>query len=264
MTGPGQGDHKDSAYATRSVQRAIDIITSFSGEKPEQGLSELAAHLGLHKSTAHRLINVLAGSGLLERNPHNGKYRLSLKFFELGSLVMDQMDIRREALPHLQDLSARIGETVHLVIRDYNEAIYIEKVERPNTMVRYSRIGKRIPLHCTAVGKVLLAALPEWELADLLSKCDLSPRTSMTITCPVALMEELARVRTQGYAVDDQELEEGLMCLAAPIRNHQGQVVAAISISGSPARFAEGHIEAKVAELIAAANNISISLGYRG
>ncbi|KKM09794.1 hypothetical protein SY88_16465 [Clostridiales bacterium PH28_bin88] len=249
---------REGTQAIRSVRRALEILSSFNADKPEWNLLELSEHLGMHKSTIHRLVLSLCDGGFLERNPSTKKYRLTLKLVELGTLVLSQMDLRKEAFPYLQELSDRVGETVHLVVRDGADAIYIEKVERPNAVVRYSRVGKRLPLYCTAVGKVLLAGRPDEEIRSIVSASSPVALTSNTLTDKEALYEHILRVRSWGFATDNEELEYGLQCFAAPIRNHRGEVVAAVSISGSPVRF-----QGREQELVAAVTETGLSISQR-
>ncbi|GAW93780.1 IclR family transcriptional regulator [Calderihabitans maritimus] len=255
---------EDERYTIRSIDRAIDILFCFTKDGSEFSITELAKLLKLHKSTVHRLVITMASRGLLERNPQNGKYRLGLKILELGSLVADRMDLRQRAREFLEELSARYRETVHLVVRDQNEAIYIDKVEPPDAVVRYSRVGKRLPLYCTAVGKVLLAGLPPERVVEIVDTLDLNPLTERTITSRERLVEEVELVRRQGYALDNEELEPGLRCVAAPIWDHRGRVIAACSISGSASRINNQRMEKLIKAVKRTALAISQHMGYTG
>ncbi|MEW6661808.1 MAG: IclR family transcriptional regulator [Bacillota bacterium] len=252
---------REGTRSVRSVERAIDILLAFSIQ-PEWNLAELSSHLGLHKSTIHRLVLALVKKGLLEKKGPS-KYRLSLKLFELGCAAVEQIDLRHEARLFLQGLSEQFNETVHLVVRDGNEAIYIEKMEPQNAMVRYSRVGKRLPLHCTAVGKVLLSSLPRPDFDALMAGALLVKYTEHTISEPDVLWNHLLGVASCGYAVDNEELEYGLKCVAAPLRDHTGQVVAAISISSSPTRMPESRVPQVVSAIKETALSLSCKLGYK-
>ncbi len=250
-------------YSVRALERGVAILTSFSMDRPEQGVTELSKSLGLHKATVHRLLFTLVEKGLVERDPANGKYRLGVKLFELGSVVASQMDLRRRGLPIMEELASRCGETVHLVILDQDEAIYIEKVENPRALIRYSQIGKRLPLHCTAVGKVLLSGLSDQEIARILETRGLPACTRNTIVSPARLREEIKAVRAKGHALDAEELEEGLRCVAVPVREFEGRIVAALSISGPAFRLSDPIFQESLISMIKdAAGKISHQLGW--
>lgn len=262
MSQNNNNNDDNSRYAIRSLNRALDILTSFSADHNEFSIAELAKLLDLHKSTVHRLVTTMVDRGIMQRN-QNGKYSLGLKILELGTVVLNHIDIRQQSRKFLEELSALYKETVHLVIMDKFEAIYIDKVEQPDAVVRYSHVGKRLPLYCTAVGKVLLSGLDPDELEQVVSSLDLIPRTDRTITCREKLKEAVYSVRRQGFALDDEELEYGLRCVAAPILNHQGQIVAACSISGNPGRLSDTKLNDLIADVRKTALNISTNMGYK-
>lgn len=256
-------DENSPKYTVRALERGMAILTCFSMDKPELGITELSNILGLHKATVHRLLVTLTNNGMVEHNDRNGKYRLGIKLFELGSVVASQMDLRKRGLPILEELGARCGETVHLVVLDRDEAIYVEKVENPRALIRYSQVGKRLPLHCTAVGKVLLAGLPDQEMARIVETKGLPACTRRTIVSPERLYEEVEEVRAKGYALDAEELEEGLRCIAAPVREFGGRVVAAVSISGPSFRLSEAAVQNSLISMVKeASEKISRQLGW--
>jgi DNA-binding IclR family transcriptional regulator len=231
-------------YRIQAIERAVSILNAFSPEDPELGVTELAERLGLHKSTVHRFMVNLDAAGLVERNPRTGRYRLGLRIFELGGLVMQQMNLWDEALPFLEGLVHDTGETGHLAVLDGGEAIYIERVE-----------ARR------ALGKVLLADLPSERVDQIVAERGLAAYTPHTITDPDQLAVELERIRALGYAVDNEEYDEGLRCIGAPVRDHSGHVVAALGIGGPVTRITPDRVD-ELAELVmTAARGLSRRLG---
>lgn len=225
------------------------------------GVSELSRRLLVPKSTVQRLVNTLNGSGLLEQDRATGKYRLGVKLFHLGAQTLRQMDLPRRARPHLQSLTASTGETSTLAVRDGFEALYIERVESPR-LVRASSIGSRMPLHCTAVGKVLLATINESEYERFVQMRGLPPRTAHTFTEPLRLKEHLKLVQIQGYAVDNEEFEDGLICVAAAVLDTSSNVIAAIGISTPTTRVSSNNMEALISPVCSTARAISREMGY--
>ena len=214
-----------------SLQRAFDIIELFNHQTIELGITEIAKALDLHKSTASGLVYTLEANNYLEQNPDNRKYRLGLKFIERSSIVLGQLNIRQLAAPYLNHLRDWSQESVNLAIRDGNEVIYIERILSNQNLVFRNEIGKRALVHTTSLGKAILAQLPEGEAREILESYDLHSITEYTLTTVDALMDDLERSHERGFALDDQENEPGGRCVAAPIFNHLGVAVAAISIS---------------------------------
>ena len=248
-------------YRIQAIERAVAILNTFSAEEPEFGVTELADRLELHKSTVHRFLVNLEAAGLVERNRHTSRYRLGLRIFELGGLVLQQMNLWDEALPFLEGLVRDSGETGHLAVLDGGEAVYIEKVEARRALRIPSAIGRGYPAHATSLGKLLLAHLDPAASDALISERGLHRCAPNTITEPDRLRDELARIRAQGYAVDDEEYEEGLRCIGAPIVGHTGQVVAAIGIGGPVTRVTPTRV-GELAELVmAAAGSLSRRMG---
>ena len=239
----------------------MSILNAFSSEDPELGVTELAERLGLHKSTVHRFMVNLNAAGLVERNPRTGRYRLGLRIFELGGLVMQQMNLWDEALPFLEGLVHDTGETGHLAVLDGGEAIYIERVEARRALRVPSAIGRGYPAHATNLGKVLLADLPGERVEAIVAERGLAAFTPHTITDLDLLTAELDRIRALGYAIDNEEYDEGLRCIGAPVRDHSGHVVAAVGIGGPVTRITPERVN-ELAELVmAAARGLSRRLG---
>jgi DNA-binding IclR family transcriptional regulator len=248
-------------YRIQAIERAVAILNAFSPEDPELGVTELAERLGLHKSTVHRFMVNLDAAGLVERNPRSGRYRLGLRIFELGGLVMQQMNLWDEALPFLEGLVHDTGETGHLAVLDGGEAIYIERVEARRALRVPSAIGRGYPAHATNLGKVLLADLPREHVRAIVAERGLAAYTPHTITDLARLEAELERIRALGYAVDNEEYDEGLRCIGAPVRDHSGHVVAALGIGGPVTRITPDRVDALAELVMTAARGLSRRLG---
>jgi DNA-binding IclR family transcriptional regulator len=248
-------------YRIQAVERVVAILGAFSPEQPELGVTEIAERLGLHKSTVHRFLVNLEASGLVERNARSQRYRLGLRIFELGGQVLQQMSLWDEALPFLEGLVRDSGETGHLAVLDGGEAIYIEKVEARRALRIPSAMGRGYPAHATSLGKVLLADLSFPAVREILAERGMAAYTPHTIADPERLEAELQRIREQGYAVDDEEYDEGLRCIGAPILDHTGQVVAAIGIGGPVTRVTPARVDALADLVMSAARGLSRRLG---
>jgi IclR family transcriptional regulator, KDG regulon repressor len=248
-------------YRIQAIERAVSILNAFSPEDPELGVTELAERLGLHKSTVHRFMVNLDAAGLVERNPRTGRYRLGLRIFELGGLVMQQMNLWDEALPFLEGLVHDTGETGHLAVLDGGEAIYIERVEARRALRVPSAIGRGYPAHATNLGKVLLADLARERVEAIVADRGLAAYTPHTITDLPRLEAELERIRALGYAVDNEEYDEGLRCIGAPVRDHSGHVVAALGIGGPVTRITPDRVDPLAELVMTAARGLSRRLG---
>src|SRR5262245_19257045 len=253
----------DSPYQVQVLDRALGILDLLADESPELGPSEVSECMGLHKSTVHRLLQVLERHRLIEKMAPNGKYRLGLKLFELGSKAIAQLDLRGRARQYLERLVLETGETAHICVLDGDRMLSIANVESPRTLRTPSTVGRRTPTHCTAVGKILLAHLPEEEQNELIKKLELTAYTRHTLTKPARLKAELKLIRLRGYAMDDEEFEEGLKCIGAPVMDYTGKVVAAVSVAGPAFRLTEERITAVVRSTIRAASDLSAELGYK-
>ena len=244
-----------------SVANSIRLTKAFSESEYEMGISALAARLGLAKSTVHRLATTLVEYDILEQNRETGKYRLGLALFELGTLVRRKMDVMSEAQAQIHALADLSGETVQLAILDHLSVLYIRIRESRQAVRMSSGLGSRAPAHCTSVGKVLLA----YQAADTIQQVvelGLKRYTANTITDAAGLLAELESIRQKGYAIDDEEIESGLRCVAAPIRDHSGRVVAAISVAAPVQRMTKKNLQTTVPTVVAAAEAISRRLGY--
>lgn len=245
-----------------SVANSIRLLTSFSGDEDEIAITTLAQRLGLAKSTVHRLASTLTSAGFLEQNRDTGRYRLGVALFELGALVRRRMDVANEARPHLRELLEKTGETVQLGIVDHYSVLYVYEMESRRAIRMAAAVGARAPLHCTAVGKVLLAFQPADYIHETLER-GLTAFTDNTIVRREAVLELLEEVRSRDYAVDDEESEIGLRAIAAPVRNQNGLVIAALGVAAPVQRMNKKGMQTTVPSVIAIAQAVSTRLGYQ-
>ena len=244
-----------------SVANSIRLLTSFSGEEDELGITTLATRLRLAKSTVHRLASTLASAGFLEQNAETGKYRLGVALFELGALVRRRMDVANEARPKLRELLEKTGETVQLGIVDHYSVLYVYEMESRHAIRMAAAVGGRAPLHCTAVGKVLLAFQPADYVKQVIER-GLSAQTPKTLIRREAVLAMLEEVRQRAHAIDDEESENGLRAIAAPVRNHAGAVIAALGVAAPVQRMSKKTMQACVPDVIETASAVSARLGY--
>ena len=254
----------DSPYRVQVLDRALGLLDALAQQPNGATLTELSLRLRLHKSTAHRLVMVLERHHLVCRQPETGRYRLGLKLFELGSRAVASTDLREQARPHLQRVLYETEETVHLCVLDEGEVVYVDKVEPQRSVRMASSMGRRMPAHCTAVGKAMLAELSETEVDEIVRRSGLRRVTRHTITTPAELSAELRAIRARGYALDNEENEEGVRCVAAAVRDSNGHPVAAISVSGPSFRITKEKVPVVARAVTAAAQAISQKLGHRG
>lgn len=247
----------------QSVGRAVAIMELFCEIRPELSLTEISGLMDLHKSTVYSILSTLVQRGYVIKNPESSKYKLGLKLFELGKLVQDGIELKVVAEPFMKQLVLEHGETTHLVTMDEDEVFYIDKKESPQSIRIISQIGRRLPAHCTGVGKILLAHLPEKKVRQILQKKGLKAFTPNTITDMDKLLEHLQMVLKNGYALDDQEFTEGLKCVAAPVFDYRGRAIAAISISGPAVRLDREVMPHLVENILKATGGLSERLGYR-
>lgn len=253
--------NKSARARLSSVANAIRLTKTFTEDEYEMGISTLSAKLGLAKSTVHRLAMTLIECNILEQNKETGKYHLGLALFELGALVRRKLNVANEARPQLRALMEITGETVQLAIFDHMSVLYINKMESRQAVRMSSNVGSRAPAYCTSVGKVLLAHQPP-EIVKQVVELGLVSYTPKTITSAAELGKELAMVRAKGYAIDDEEIEIGLRCVAASIRDHSGKVVASIGVAAPVQRMSKKVMQSCVPNVIAAADAVSQRLGY--
>ena len=250
-------------YSVRAVERAIQILNSFDDEHPERGVSEIAEAVGLHKATAHRIITTLLKYGLIERSSNGSNYKLGVQLLELGYRVNRRMDIRQEALPYINQLGKEVDEAIDLSVFDQRQVLCIEMVQSSHALTIAASVGKRLPAHCTAGGKLFLAHFSALQLEEYLLD-PLRPLTPNSFTDPVLLKEELSRIKKEGYAMDEEELELGVRAVASPIYNHQNKMVASLSIAGPVSRISNDRVKQILPKLMQTTLDISMRLGFLG
>lgn len=263
MTQGERAHPADPQAGTRlsSVTSALRLLKIFSAQEPEMGVSELARRLGVAKSTAHRLVSTLVVEGFLEQNPADGRYRLGLSLFALGTLVRRRMDVTHQAKPQLDALRDRTDETVHLAVLDGSDIVYLFNIESRQAIRMHSYLGVHRPAFCTSEGRALLAFSPPAVLAGVL-RDGLVARTGRTLTDPKLLREVLAQVRRDGYALDDEESEEGMRSIGAPIFDATGAAVAAVGLGGPVQRLPKKTLRSCIPMVTATAEAISARLGW--
>lgn len=245
----------------QSIQRAAAVLRSFTEVEPELGVVELGRRLDLHKSTVSRILTTLQAEGLVSQNPETGKYRLGVGLVSLAGVALGRLDVRGVAQPHLNKLVEVSQETVNVVLQDGCECVNVERVASPRQVRYVGWIGRRMPLHCTAAGKVLLAFMDRTE-RDALINGSLAKYTDKTVTNKVKMEVDLARVCQQGYAIVHEEFEAEFSAIAAPVFNHARKVAGVISISGPTYRMGPGQIESFIRPLLETANKASAEMGY--
>jgi len=251
-------------YPIKVLDKSLSVLEILLQQGSAMNMTELSEKLGFYPSTIHRILDTLKYWGYVEQDPNTQKYQLGLKLLELGMAKFHQMDLVREATPYLKELVKECNETVHLGVLEEEEVMYLAKEESSQTIRMISYVGKRAPLHCTALGKMLLAHLSADERIKILGEKVLPRLTENTITDKRELEKELGKVREQGFALDREENEKDIRCVAAPIRNYQGEVIAAISISSPIFRIDKNAQNDLKKVLIETSKKISKRLGYNG
>lgn len=256
---PAPGGAKDP-YLLASLHRGLEVLDCFAAQDAWT-LSDLAGHLGQNKATVFRVLHTLERFGYLAKDAATGRYALGLRLHALGAAAVRHEQLRWQALPPLQDLAESTGETVHVGILHEGVVVTVQIVEGTHAVRMHSSVGKRSPAHASALGKVLMAYLPDAEVDAVVAVHGLRRFTARTIATPGALREALHRVRLDGYALDEEEIEAGLRCLAAPISDRSGRPMAAVAISAPATRMDADRIAALIPRVKAAAARISRMLG---
>lgn len=248
---------------TRSVSRAFKILECIAKNNNLAGVTTISNDIQLSKSTVHSLLSTLLQMGYVQQEEKEGKYSLGLKLFELGQVVYYSMDLRTIAMPYLTELSRKHEETIHLGVLSDGEVVYVDKVDSPRSIRTTSKIGKRSPVHCTGLGKMLLSSLPDDEIKKIIASKGLAKYTDQTITDADVLYQHIQEIRKNGFALDNEEIEEGLVCSAAPIKNAFGETIAAISVSGPSHRLTEERLQQVTEDVVYACREISKKLGFK-
>lgn len=244
-----------------SVKRAITILEYLVKAEEPKELAAISDDLAMNKSTAHCFLSTLAEAGYVRQEPDTGRYALGFRIAWLAGRFLEKIDIRELARPILEELVHESGETIHVGIIDRDEVVCIDRVEGRLPLQVTARLGSRMPLHSTALGKVILANLPEREWLRYVSEVGLARYTPNTIVDQEAFFEHLRQVRRQGYSIDDVEYKEGVRCVAAPVRDHTRKTIAALCISGSTITMTPEKVESQIPLLQKGALAISERLG---
>ena len=248
--------------SSKSLQKALRILLHLGQNGPEIGVTQLASELNLDKATVHRLLNAMEKFGIIERNADNERYRLGLKLHELGTKAVESRTLQTEAHRFLLEMSRRSHETVSLAVPGAGGILCLDRVNSPHTIISVrTNVGAHFPAHCTAVGKAVLAFLPDQEINAILLRNGLPRFTPSTFTRASDLKENLRQIRQRGYSIDNQELERGLSGVAAPVLLSANRVVAAVGIAGPTLRFRAKELAEKIALVREIAAKLSASLG---
>ncbi len=243
-----------------SIDKTLSLLEAISQNARGLSLADIVKSVGIPKTTAFRILEILTAREYVTWNPDNEKYYIGIKALEIGISGLVGQDIVDVSIPYLQELSLAVGETSFLAVYNNGDVVYLYKAEGTSSIQTTARLGSRRPAYCTALGKVILANLPIEETDRIFEK-KLAKFTEKTVVDRIRLYEEFAHICTDGYSVDDEGIEYGLYCLAVPVYNYTGGVIAAISVSGPIKRISESR-EKVIEELKSVGATISRRLGY--
>jgi IclR family pca regulon transcriptional regulator len=252
---------------SQSLERGLAILACFTPERPVLGIADIADELGMSRSTTHRYVITLVALGYLEQGASR-KYRLGLRVTDLGMSALNSTGLREHSRPYLEELRQRTSYTVNLAVLDGPEILYVDRARSfrrgQNQIDLGLQLGSRLPAYCTSMGKLLLAHLPESEQREMIGEMKLTRRAPNSITSKKALRSELEHVREEGFAVNDQELAEGLHSISAPVRSETREVVAAVNMAAHSSMISlEELVDHLGPHLVTTADRISARLGYR-
>lgn len=246
----------------QSLTRAFDIVELLAQEQHGLTLSEIAERLELPTSTVYRLLSALKERGYVEQARKSGSYRIGLTFVDMSSLYLNRLELKTEAEPILRDLSMKTGQTVFMAMRDGPQIVYIEKMEQYNSLRKYSIIGQRKPVYATSLGKALLLDLNDQEISDLLEHVTFEHLGPKTHTDLPRFLFDIQSSRERGWTFDDEEAEQGVRCVAAPIHDYRSRVIAAVSTSWAISAFPDMDITSTANHVMRAAGEIAQHMGY--
>ena len=245
-------------YKVHSLERGLDLIEILADGLPEKSLTELSKRAGFNLSTTHRILTALKSRGYVEQNPRSSTYKLTFKFFEIGNVIVRHLNLREEAVPVLTELAEKTGDSAYLIILDKDGALCLERIDGHHYVkVLFLQVGVRMPLHIGAGPRVLLAHLPEEEIDRVIKSKGLPAWTERSITEPYLLRKDLKKIREQGYALSFEDVTEGAAALGSPVRNWNGEVIAAISIGGVSSHFTEDKLHPLIKIVKDAAHELS-------
>lgn len=247
---------------SKTVEKALEIIEYIVGKNSPTGIHEIAKSININTSTVQRIINTLNSTKYLCQDPESKKYSLGLKFLEISKVILDEMDVWKIAHTYLKELRDTTQETIHLMILDHYMGVYIDSLESPQMSRVASAIGTRADLHYSAVGKAILAHLPDDEVEKVVKTIGLKKMTQNTITDFKELKKELLEIRNRGYSIDNEEGEIGTCCIGVPILKHNGKVIASISLAAPSHRLTKKKVEEYMPLIVETAKKISADLGY--
>jgi len=254
---------KKSDYIIHSVDHAFDVLEAFRADEPELGVTQLGKLLNLHKNNVFRILATLESRGYVEQNPRTGNYRLGLKAFEAGQAYLRHTSLLSVAHPQMEALSTELRENSYLAVMRGDYVFYLDEIIADQTIQVISRLGTRVSPHCTATGKVFLAYLEDSQVEVLIEAMDLEKMTPHTITDKRKLIAEIKKVSDNGYAVDNEEWNLGLKCVAAPILDYYGKIQGTISVSGPADRLPGGKIgEDIIPAVVYHAKEVSRKMGF--
>ncbi len=244
----------------QTVERALKVLEIIAGGSMSS--QEIETAMGLNRTTVARLIYTLLSNGYIEKDERTSKYKLGLKVVELGSLRLNQIELKTEAVPHLRELSMNLNQVCHMGVLVDGEVVYIEKIEPISTMRMFSAIGRRVPVHSTSLGKSLLSGLSNDEIVEILEDKGMKVFTKNTNEDIGSLLKEIELVNKNGYGIDDEENEENIWCISAPIKDYRNKVIAAISTSGQNREYLKDSNSIAIKYIKETAYKISKRMGY--
>lgn len=242
--------------SVRAVDRALDVLMCFNRQTPELSMTQIGEQIGIHKSTVHRLLATLEHRRFVQRDPETGMYRLGIRLLQMAYLTLEQNDLRRLAAPFMQRLGQQFQENIHLAILDDSEVVYLSIIESPQRVKLAAAVGQRLPAYATASGKAILAFLPSNMVQRILDQGmpQLTPRTQ---TSPNAFFEDVHSIRERGFAISEQEFEDDINAVAAPLFDPEGQPIASIAVASPAFRLTHERMMQIGPVLVAATGEIS-------
>lgn len=246
----------------QTLERSLDILEVLAQADEPLGVTEIGNRISLHKSTVHRILQTLCYRGYVDKEKESERYHLGIKIVELGIRFFNDLEIRKVAAPYLTELAKSLDEVVNLVLPDDGEVVYIDKTESSHVVSMQSKVGRRAPMHCTAVGKALLSTFPKDEVLHILETKGMPEHTPYTITDPEKLLANLREIQESKIAVEHEENEIGIICLGTPVFDFSGRAIGSVSVSGPASRMQEKGIDKIGQALKQVGEEISKNLGF--